>query len=61
MSHEFAMEFKEERFVNYAAGELVFAEFLSELFDELGFPSMRIHVYDDPEKRTRVFKARWED
>ena len=61
MGHEFAMEFKEERFANDAAGELVLAEFLGELFDELGFPSMRILVYDNPKKQTKVFKARWED
>ena len=61
MSHEFALEYKNERFENDAAWELVFAEFLSELFDELGFQSMRILVYDNPEKQTKVFKARWED
>lgn len=61
MSHEFALEYKEERFENDAAVELVLSEFLSELFDELGFPSMRILVYDNPEKNTKVFKARWED
>jgi hypothetical protein len=61
MSHEFAMEFKEERFENDVAGERVLSEFLSELFDELGFPSMRIHVYYNPKKQTKVFKARWED
>lgn len=61
MSHEFALEYKAERFENNAAGELVLAEFLGELFDELGFPSMRILVYDDPQKQTKVFKARWED
>lgn len=61
MSHEFAMEFKEERFENAVAGERVLSEFLCELFDELGFPSMRILVYDNPKKQTKVFKARWED
>lgn len=61
MSHEFALEYKKERFENDAAGELVLSEFLSELFDELGFPSMRILVYDNPKKNTKVFKARWED
>ena len=61
MSHEFALEYKKERFENDAAGELVLSEFLSELFDELGFPSMRILVYGNPEKHTKVFKARWED
>lgn len=55
MSHEFAMEFKKERFENDAAAELVFAEFLSELFNELGFPSMRIFVHYNPEKQTKVF------
>ena len=61
MSHEFALEYTKERFENDAAVELVFSEFLSKLFDELGFPSMRILVYDNPEKNTRVFNARWED
>lgn len=61
MSNEFALEFKEERFENDAAVERVLIEFLCELFDELGFPSMRIHVYDNPQKQTRVFKARWEE
>ncbi len=61
MGHEFALEYKKERFENDAAGELVLAEFLSELFDELGFPSMRILVYDNPKKKTKVIKARWED
>ena len=61
MSHEFALEYKEERFENDAAWGLVLGEFLSELFDELGFPSMRLLVYDNPEKKTKIFKARWED
>ena len=61
MSHEFALEYKNERFENDAAGELVLTEFLRELFDELGFPSMRILVYDNPKKQTKVFKARWEE
>ena len=56
MSHEFAMEFEEERFVTYEAGERVLAEFLSELSHELGFPSMRIHVYDDKKIRQRFSK-----
>ena len=61
MSHEFALEYTKECFENDEVGELVFSEFLSELFDELGFPSMRILVYDNPKKQTKVFKARWED
>ena len=61
MSHEFALEYTKERFENDEAGALAFSEFLSELFDELGFPSMRILVYDNPKKQTKVFKARWED
>ena len=61
MSHEFAMEFEKERFVNDETGALVFGEFLSKLFDELGFPSMRILVHDNPKKQTKVFKARWKD
>lgn len=61
MSHEFAMEFEEERFVNDAEGWLTIGEFLSKLFDELGFPSMRIFVFDNPKNQTKVIKARWED
>jgi len=61
MSHEFALGYKRERFENAEACELVLSEFLSALFDELGFPSMRILVYYNSEKQKMVIKARWED
>lgn len=61
MRHEFAREFSAERFVNYDSGARVLAEFLCELFDELGFPSMNIRTYENPEKNTWVIKARWEE
>ena len=61
MSHEFALEYDKERFENDVAGETVLGEFLCALFDELGFTSMRIFAYDNPQKDTKVLKARWED